>query len=312
MSDLAATPPAAERTLVCILGQTRAHELTWPSFEQYLLKPLKDPDLALCIGVDDTYHYNNNFYKNAKYIWTIREPGDYGQEFERIRQALGCAGGWQKLLDIGEHAHAFGGVAGLPGSGGISLVFRWLVGNKVLERGLLHQYDRFIITRSDFLYVAPHPCLEAIDPRYIWLPDGENYGGLADRHMVVSASDLAESLSTLGDILRYPDDWERELNSRRKHCRNIEGVLEIYFNKRGLLSRVRRFPYVMFLVRGENDPTRWAEGVPDPKLGLRIKYPTEYRLAERWKDHFRCNADWHRWARAGRSDAEIVGFESES
>jgi len=23
--------------------------LTWPSFEQYLLKPLKDPDLALCI-----------------------------------------------------------------------------------------------------------------------------------------------------------------------------------------------------------------------------------------------------------------------
>ncbi len=37
------------KTLVCIIGQTRAHEITWNSFNKYVLKSL-DADLALCVA----------------------------------------------------------------------------------------------------------------------------------------------------------------------------------------------------------------------------------------------------------------------
>ena len=37
------------KTLVCILGQTRAQDITWTNFNKYVLKSL-NADLALCVA----------------------------------------------------------------------------------------------------------------------------------------------------------------------------------------------------------------------------------------------------------------------
>tara|TARA_B100000674_G_scaffold197521_1_gene161116 strand:+ start:527 stop:769 length:243 start_codon:yes stop_codon:yes gene_type:complete len=57
------------KTLICILGQTRAQDITWDSFNKYLLKSL-DADLALCIA--EKKNKNNHMYKNAKYNGNIK------------------------------------------------------------------------------------------------------------------------------------------------------------------------------------------------------------------------------------------------
>ena len=59
------------KTLVCIIAQTRSHEVTWENFNKNVLKEL-DADLALCIGVTKNYNYQNPFWKNAKHKWTMK------------------------------------------------------------------------------------------------------------------------------------------------------------------------------------------------------------------------------------------------
>ena len=54
------------KTLVCILGQTRAQDITWKNFNKYLLKSL-NADLALCVA--EKKSSKNQMYKNAKFIW---------------------------------------------------------------------------------------------------------------------------------------------------------------------------------------------------------------------------------------------------
>jgi hypothetical protein len=291
-------PKMSRKVLVCILAQTRAHRLTWASFEKQVLNEL-NADLAVCIGVDDKYDYTNPYFQHALFRWTIPVPADWAEEIDRIRLSLGYDEGWRRLADLCENPYSIflGGAFGIAGSGAILLAYRWHLRNFIIQEGLHERYERFIVTRSDFLYTAPHPCIEALDPAMIWIPDGEDWGGLADRHMVVSGDHVAESLSALSDILRNPKQWADALELRDVAYRNSEGVLEIHFQRTGLMSRVRRFPYVMYLVRDASDPTGWTEGEFDSELGLYIKYPTEFERAQHWKDRFRSRADWLEWAK---------------
>ena len=50
------------RTLVIILSETRAHELTFDNFKQNVLDVL-NADLCVCIGIKDNYDYENRYYK---------------------------------------------------------------------------------------------------------------------------------------------------------------------------------------------------------------------------------------------------------
>ena len=47
-------------------------------------------------------------------------------------------------------------------------------------------YDRFIVTRSGFLHRCNHD-VSGIDPHYVWVPEGQDYSGITDRHVVTSA-----------------------------------------------------------------------------------------------------------------------------
>ena len=57
-----------ERVLVCILAQTRAHQVAWSSFKRHVLDEL-NADLALAITLDETYDYGNPYWQHAKYRW---------------------------------------------------------------------------------------------------------------------------------------------------------------------------------------------------------------------------------------------------
>ncbi|AWW47460.1 hypothetical protein DPM17_01640 [Polynucleobacter paneuropaeus] len=73
------------RTLVCILAETRSHEITWSSFKQFVLDPL-DADLMLCISTPKDYDYQNPFWKFAKFRCTVEEYSDWGEAFDQAQK----------------------------------------------------------------------------------------------------------------------------------------------------------------------------------------------------------------------------------
>src|SRR5271156_6770456 len=141
----------SERVLVCILAQTRAHQLTWSSFKRNVLDEL-NADLALCIGVGDKFDTANSFWENAKFRWTVPEYDDYGDGFDLAQRCLLSpetpdVPDWRVLLRVRDQW--LGGVKGTgahDGSAGILIFFRWFLLRSIIQDNILQKYDRFIIT----------------------------------------------------------------------------------------------------------------------------------------------------------------------
>ena len=73
------------KTLVCILGQTRAQDITWKNFNHFVLKSL-NADLALCVA--EKKNKNNLMYKSSKYVWKYNDLEDYSPHFDSAQITL--------------------------------------------------------------------------------------------------------------------------------------------------------------------------------------------------------------------------------
>ncbi|MEO1992739.1 MAG: hypothetical protein ABGW78_12445 [Pirellulales bacterium] len=273
----------SEKVLVIVLAETRAHEHTFELFCKNVLKQFS-ADLCLCVAENTFEDTNNPFYKHATHIWRCPEYEDWGRAFDEAQRQLGCDTPWRPLLSISNQW--LGGIKGTnqhPGSAGILLFFRWFLKQCLINTETLFQYDRFVITRSDFMHRIPHVPLRLLDPDSIWIPYGEDYGGYTDRHIVVHQKDVLSVLSITDPILMEPQRLAEEMSHYNEW--NLEQFIRFSFERQGLLERIRRFPYSMYSVRGINGRTRWSSGSFDEKSGHFIKYKSEYRRyirARRW------------------------------
>lgn len=353
--------------LVCILGETRASETTYESFNTNVLNYLK-ADLAICIGITNTYNKYNSFYARANYIWTFPEmnnwanaydhaateekPPNYSVDYNNTNymfnqlnipktsnhniiyigdfvsfdllqnyltstkefkyeaivwhdvlhlnqawrnQAYGVIkiinsnsepgvrsltknSNWRKLLDVKDQW--LGGIKdanGHPGSAGILIFFRWFLLKNLKENNLINKYKRFIVTRSDYLYLGPHPSLQILDENYVWIPDGEFYGGLTDRHVIISNIYIESYLNIMQEILFETDKMYNEMKNTNSW--NLEKVIYRHLEKKNLLDKVKLFPFIMYTIREKTGTTRWSIGTYNEKLGYYIKYQDEYKKA---------------------------------
>ena len=184
-----------------------------------------------------------------------------------------------------EHQH--------PGSAGILIFFRWFLLKNMREHGLLNKYDRFVITRSDFIYQLPHPRLELLDKSFMWFPDSEHYGGLTDRHVVLSKNTIESYLNLFQNMVLRSNEYVMKMESHEEW--NLEKL--ICFNlkqQHRVVHIVREFPYVMYSVRSVGGSTRWAEGEYSETHGYCIKYHTEYDRSSYYKkchDNLKCPID---------------------
>jgi hypothetical protein len=267
------------RTLVIVLGQLRAHQLTWANFKTNLLDQL-GADLAVCVPNDASFDFTNPFYTHARFRWLIPDTPDLAPIFDWIGRLIGSDEDWRSLLDV--EGIWLGRIAqsGQESASAILYVLRWFMLSNVEASRLTDVYDRFVITRSDFYYLCPHPPLDCLDPDRLWIPDGEDYAGICDRHLVVSSSHLSGSCNILEELLRHPRELrERMIGNGRW---NTEKVLALHLARNGLMSKVRRFPYVMFLVRSEGDPPSFSPGQYVPGLTMTVRYVSELHEAVRY------------------------------
>lgn len=263
-------------TLVIILAETRACRSTFDLFEKNLSSVFQ-ADLALCVADNEREDKGNRFYQKAKYVWQSREYVDWGEGLEYLIE--NHHPDWRKLLQI--QKQWLGGIRGehaQPGSAGILLYFRAFLRKSLLESGVLDKYERFIVTRSDFMYQTPHVPPSLLDNQYIWIPNGEQYGGYTDRHMLCPATKILQTLSVADILARDPELVIGEM--KHIHRWNLEKYLKFHMKKSGLENSIRTFPYTMYAVREPGGHTSWSEGTFDPALKVYIKYGTEHVRAE--------------------------------
>lgn len=280
-----------EAVLVIILSETRAHEHTFDLFNKNMLQVLK-ADLALCVANNDREDPDNPFYRHAKYVWKFDEPKDWGHAFDSIAQKQGIRTDWRQLIQIKDQW--LGGIKGPgahTGSGGIMLFFRLFLKQCLAASDLLERYDRFVVTRSDFVYHIPHIPLENLDPKYIWIPNGEDYGGYTDRHIVASREEIMNVLSISDPIISAPEALYEEMSAYTEW--NLEQFIRFSFKRLGLSSKVRRFPYTMYTVRPKDGHTSWSKGVFDSRHNYYIKYPNEYKRHRIASWFIKKHGDWN-------------------
>jgi hypothetical protein len=292
-----------ERVLVCLLASTRAHQLTFPSFKRQVLDELNG-DLALALAIDEQYDYANPFWQHAKYRWTVPsfrsdfgEAYDFAQRWMCQQQHIVPAPDWRSMLRIKSIWQ--GGIRSpepQPTGSAIQPFCRWILLHGLQQDEILDRYDRFVITRSDFAWLCPHPPLSVLDRSSIWVPHGEDYGGLNDRHLVASRADVQNCLNVIEDVLLHPLELYEEVKHQSRWLNN-EILLAHHLGRKGLLNKVKRFPYVMYLARDVNDDrATHSRGHYEGSVGHYVKYEKEFKSAAAYERIIRYRADWENGA----------------
>jgi len=171
-----------------------------------------------------------------------------------------------------------------PGSAGILLFFRWFLLKNLIDNDLINKYDRFIITRSDYIYQLPHPNVELIHENYICIPDCEHYGGYTDRHVVLSKNNIESYLNILNNIVLRSNEYFMKM--KNKCDWNLEQLIKFHLEQNNVVHLVKEIPYVMYSVRSVTGSTRWAQGKYSNKLGYYIKYKSEYDKSSYYKNKY--------------------------
>lgn len=154
----------------------------------------------------------------------------------------------------------------------------------LIDSDLINKYDRFIITRSDYIYQLPHPKVELMDNKYIWIPDSEHYGGYTDRHAVLSKENIHCYLDILTNITIRSFEYYTGMLFHNEW--NLEQLIRYHLYKNNAMGSIREFPYVMYSVRSPNGTTRWSTGEFSENFGYYIKYQSEFDKSSYYKEQF--------------------------
>jgi hypothetical protein len=299
----------SNRTLVIIMGTLRGGETSWSSMYKHLLEP-NSADLALLVPMNTSR--SSSLFNRAKFVWEHAEYADWGVAIENFINGSKTTS-WRQMAiprnclatpltsANAKTSGLFGGVkehtkckclevklrkAPLQnhscykerkGSGAIIFVLRVLLQQNIKRLGLLEKYDRFVITRSDHYYGCVHN-LDDLDNRYMWIPVGEDYNGITDRHLVCNSSHILKALNILPPVVLNPKKYWVIVGTL-----NPERLIKLRWVEEGLWDVVRRFPRTMFTCATRNDTSRWhvpnfsGSTVPE---GVYLKYAGEYRMTK--------------------------------
>lgn len=288
-----------EKTLVVILSETREYELTFANFKQNVIDEL-NADLCLCIGVKSNYNYENHFYKLAKYrfLYNEEDDRDFSKSLElsyketseqQIGQGFADQKHYTEFLQLKPHVGYFDRqdspeFINFCTSTYIHIFFLWFLQKNAKETDLLSKYDRIIIARSDYIYNLPFPKMKILDASYIWVPDWEDYGGLCDRTVVLSATHFESYVSILEHFHKRANAYYTIIEGQFNW--NMERILRMHLEETRVYHLVRRYPYISYAVRSANGSSRWSTGEYHNGLGYCIKYNAEYERALYYKNEY--------------------------
>jgi hypothetical protein len=277
------------KTLVILIGSLRGGELAWSTLAEHVLD-VNHADLALLLGTATPIMYRDaSLFQRAKYHWKVPEYDDWADAIDLINGTI-----WRERVFpiLYEFGYVLGGIkvhGNQYGSGAVIFMLRWFLSNHLQDeqeetagtgggapdaggwKSLLQKYERFIITRTDHYYLCRHD-ISQLDPNVLWVPDGEDYGGITDRHLVVSRDQVLQALDILPPVLQDPTQYAHLLDNR--YGNTVETLIDFRWKQESL--PVRRFSRMMFTCGQDGDTTRFRNMGVEVREGVRLKYGKEY------------------------------------
>lgn len=252
MSPLSLMRPARQKTLFCIIGNLRGGDMPYNS---YLENFGDDCDLCLCVG---NSYQDSPWRQHAKYIWEIDETDT--QVWEMTYD--GVSKEWRTHNHL---ENLWGPYQGLKGSGMIICSFRQKLYENLIKLPMV--YDRYILTRADHYYVSNF--LPTVKPGSIYIPIGEEYGGVTDRFSVADRETFLRSLLIIPFIIQNPNLFN-----------NVEQYLKAFY--RSSCMKIVKYRRNMYTVGRIDEQTRWQtvsqQEAPHGGGEYFLKYPSEFAL----------------------------------
>ena len=259
LAKIRKVPNSRKRVLVFLNGQMRGGEVAWKSLQKYVLD-YYEADLAYIGPPLNRKGIGKNIARRMKWIWEYEDPEDWATYFVRPEHRENDLFTLRSICFFRKGGDQFlGGVklndtCAHPGSAGMLLAYRRLALEKVIEKSLNSKYDWIIYSRTDYLYLCHPPSLEVFNEDFIYVPRGEEYGGITDRLHYIPAKLIIKALNITNDILSDPFAWLMPLGAGA----NLEKLLNTYYRKMNI--SFEKFPHVAFTVRTEYDPSSWSQG----------------------------------------------------
>ena len=244
-----------DKYLVILAGLPRGGKQTWNTFFKNVINPLH-ADLAICTGTE--IDKSSILYKKANYKWLFEEYQDWFNYYEE-----NFSGYWKEVFDIGLDT-------GLFNSGSVHFAIKDIVKKNYIET--IKKYDYIIYSRFDQFYVYNHPKFSGEN---IWIPEGEDYTGICDRHAIFPSKFAEDYLNICNFIDNEIFDYDIP-----KYL-NCEAVYKMHLNHIGLMPKVKRNKRFQFTTAKKNDFTRWRVAKFNLYFypGVKIKYPNEFILS---------------------------------
>lgn len=294
-TNISARRPVKNRTLVVLTGNLRCGELAWQTLKENVLD-VNYADLALMIGNTLPRYANASVFDRAKFVWTFPEYEDWGdaidlmeaRERERLSANqtkeytssmtswLNSNTSWRATIlpRVSRSSITFAPVKGFRnGAGAIQFMNRYHLQERIRELGLLELYDRFVITRTDN-YFRCALNLTQLNPQFIWVPKGSDWGGINDRMVIVNSQDVMRSLDAFPAMIRNSSAYPTTLLNA-----NPETFLLDSWTRAGIRKRVRRFDRVSYICMTAGDQTSWGIAHQMSEDGVHVKKPDEYKDA---------------------------------
>lgn len=261
------------RTLVCFFGEIRATHTTFESIKTNLLAPL-NADVFMCVSSQEpTCHETDPLLRAAKrYAMVDDQNIDYAAEFDRIsggmnwRSSTCIPGAWlQGLNDNKKYG------------GNVHALYKRFVLREMIK-DVIDDYDWFVVTRPDLMWLGHHPPVEKMHPDAIHIPDGEDWGGFNDRHMVCSRRTVMRSICPLDTLFRDADLLVKAM-ANNPFGLNSEVFLRIHLQRQQV--PVGRFLNMAFLTMDDRSPQGWSDPHYHDYYKVYYKFRTELESAVR-------------------------------
>ncbi len=262
------------RTLVCVIGQTREEDLVWERFNKFILKDTTD--LCLCIDKSDT---SGVMKQHAKYIFEYNETyQDFTSGFDMMKDYENGSDAWKQLVAIDNNwIQPLGDIS--KGTGGLLLFYRWFLWKNLYENNLIDKYDRFVLTRSDYMHTHELP----EDNESILIPAFEFHGGVTDRFAIIPRKYIEDFLRIGTYIVKEPQtlatifgnsNWPLLKPLGRSWGWNLETYIFILLHVTELWDHVKFFAPTMFTAMASK--SKRFKNIFNEKYECYLRYQTEY------------------------------------
>tara|TARA_B100000965_G_C19602128_1_gene763403 strand:+ start:3052 stop:3915 length:864 start_codon:yes stop_codon:yes gene_type:complete len=243
-----------KKYLTVLAGNPRGGEQTWESLYKYVINHL-DSDLALCTG--DKWVTENSLFNKSDFTWIFQEPDNWFDYYEE-----NFTNNWYNFFSLGKET-------GLYNSGNIHFAIKDIILKNYIDT--LEDYDFVIYSRFDQFYTDYHIDIPE-NSNNIWIPSGENYHGVGDRHAIVPGKEVRNFLN----ICEYVDSPE-SIKDPPEYL-NCETAYKRFLHHTNLIERVKRYERKQFTSSLKTDKTNWRVGIYSLYFykNLMIKYPDEF------------------------------------